>query len=156
MSSLQSLLQYTATSLLAANGLLHLATFFINIPGVFLVAFGLLVLSMAVAILSLMLLQLYCRIMLIPFPGLTKEMGFFDCIAEGRQRHTEAEQLIYSFISPKWSAFLGSAAGYLFLNALFCILLFNHQDSRLQAASPTSEIQATELEKHRDRLADSY
>lgn len=139
-------MQLVATTLLAASGLLHLATFFVDVPGFAIVGLVLLILAVVVAVCSFFSLYHFCyfRSCSIPY-----QSWGFALISEVSQRKSDAESEVRSHITPKWSTLIGSAAGYLFLNGMFCLLLF-------AALAPRPQNKTAEAQTQTSRLADRY
>lgn len=122
-------MQIIATALLAAVAMLHLATFFFSIPGFSAVALVLLIASGVLAALTFQSLYHFTLFRFYSFPF--RSRGVFAAMAENRERNEETESRIYSHISRKWSAILGSLGGYLFINGMLCLLLHGAQASKV-------------------------
>ena len=147
MNLITKAMQIVTTTLLASAGLLHLATFFVAVPGFSAVALALLIVSVALAAVTYMSLYHFTFFTFYSFPYRTN--GIFAMMDESRDRKAEAESQVYSHISQKESAILGSAAGYLFLNALFCLILCGTQMSKLSGNTAEAQLR-------RETLADCY
>ncbi len=147
MNLITKAMQIVATTLLASVGLLHLATFFVAVPGFSIVGFVLLVVSVALAAVTYTSLYHFTFFTFYSFPYRTK--GIFAMMEESRDRKAETESRVYSHINRKWSAILGSAAGYLFLNALFCLILCGTQMSKLSGNTAETQLR-------RETLVDCY
>jgi hypothetical protein len=136
--------QIFATALLAAIGLLHLSTFVVHVPGVSLVSLFVLLLSIAMAIGGFGSLFNLCYFKF--HNGPHRAAWGLALMAEIRERRAAAEAQILSYFTRKWSALLGSAAGYMFLNGLFCLLLFGASDSRPKIATADSQANTSKLQ----------